>query len=103
MRLGAQRCLLEQGSTTQRCYGSNEVFERHRHRYEFNNSYLQEYEKAGMQATGINPKSNLVEVIEIDHHPWFVGVQFHPEYKSTVSTPHPLFVYFVKACLNHQK
>ena len=74
------------------------VEERHRHRYEFNNDYLKDFEAAGMIATGINPKTNLVEILELPSHPWFVGVQFHPELKSTVENPHPLFVDFVKAC-----
>ena len=73
--------------------------ERHRHRYEFNNSYLQEFEAAGMIASGRNPDSDLVEIVELKDHPWFVGVQFHPEYKSTVSNPHLLFVNFIKAAV----
>ena len=77
-----------------------EINERHRHRFEFNNKYLSEFEKKGMIATGKNKKTNLVEIVEIPKHPWFVGVQFHPEYKSTVSTPHPLFVGFIKACIS---
>ena len=82
-----------------RIYGKTTISERHRHRYEFNNEYLTKFEKAGMKATGINPESGLVEIVEVPNHPWFVGVQFHPELKSTVMAPHPLFVHFVKAAL----
>ncbi|MBP5583128.1 MAG: CTP synthase, partial [Bacteroidales bacterium] len=81
-------------------YGTDKIVERHRHRYEFNNNYLQEFEQAGMIATGINPESNLVEIVEIPSHPWFVAVQFHPEYRSRVINPHPLFVEFVRAAMN---
>jgi len=97
MRLGAYPCKIRQGSLAQTIYGRNEISERHRHRYEFNNEFTEAFEKAGMVASGLNPEKNLVEIIEIKNHPWFVGVQFHPEYKSTVDTPHPLFVSFVKA------
>ena len=82
--------------------GAGEISERHRHRYEFNNEFLCDFEKAGMIATGINPETNLVEIVEIPSHPWFVGVQFHPEYSSTVINPHPLFVSFVQAALKHK-
>lgn len=99
MRLGAYPCHLRKGSLAAQIYRKNDIAERHRHRYEFNNTYLQAYEQAGMQATGINPDSGLVEIVELPSHPWFLGVQFHPEYKSTVEHPHPLFVSFVKACL----
>ena len=101
MRLGAWDCLLKDGSKVRNIYHKEHISERHRHRYEFNNDFLEQVEKAGMIATGKNPKTNLVEVIEIPEHPWFVGVQYHPEYKSTVLNPHPLFVDFVKAALNH--
>lgn len=97
MRLGAYECHLKEGSKAMLAYGKKEVSERHRHRYEFNNNYLKDFEKHGMIATGINPKSNLVEIVELPNHPWFLGVQFHPEYKSTVENPHPLFVAFIKA------
>jgi len=90
------------GSIAHAVYGSDTINERHRHRYEFNSKYLEAYEAAGMKATGINPKTGLVEIVEIPEHPWFVGVQFHPEYKSTVANPHPLFVNFVKASLKHK-
>jgi len=102
MRLGSYACNIKDGSKTAEAYYRNTTTERHRHRYEFNNSYLESFEKNGMLAAGINPESNLVEIVEITTHPWFVGVQFHPEYKSTVANPHPLFVDFIKACLNHR-
>lgn len=101
MRLGAYSCLLKPGSKTSRFYKTTKVFERHRHRYEFNNKYLGDFENAGMEAVGTNPDTNLVEIIEIPDHKWFVGVQFHPEYRSTVLKPHPLFVEFVKHALNN--
>ena len=101
MRLGAWDCKLKENSKIKNIYNKEMISERHRHRYEFNNDFLEQVEKAGMIATGKNPKTNLVEVIEIPKHPWFVGVQYHPEYKSTVLNPHPLFVDFVKATLNH--
>ncbi len=97
MRLGSYPCKINKNSIVFKAYNQDLIDERHRHRYEFNNAYQEEYEKAGMRATGINPESNLVEIIEIEKHPWFVGVQFHPEYKSTVLNPHPLFVSFVAA------
>ena len=97
MRLGSYPCQVSKGSKAYQAYGKSKIQERHRHRYEFNNKYLETYEKAGMQCTGINPESHLVEIVEIADHPWFVGVQFHPEYRSTVDNPHPLFVRFVKA------
>ena len=104
MRLGSYACNLKKDSNAFKAYGRIKISERHRHRYEFNNSYLPEFEKAGMRATGFNPDTNLVEVIEIPEHPWFVGVQFHPEYSSTVLQPHPLFVAFIKAVIeNSQK
>jgi CTP synthase len=103
MRLGAYPCTIVKGSKAYAIYGEEHIEERHRHRYEFNNKYLDDYKNAGMQAVGINPKENLVEIIEIPDHPWFIGVQFHPEYKSTVARPHPLFVGFVKACIDYSK
>ena len=103
MRLGAWDCKLKKDSIVFDAYKSELISERHRHRYEFNNEYLKQIEAAGMKATGVNPKTGLVEIIEISDHPWFVGVQYHPEYKSTVLNPHPLFVSFVKAALNHSK
>ena len=100
MRLGAYNCKLKKDSKVREAYSLDEITERHRHRYEFNNQYLEAYEKAGMIATGINPDTELVEIFEIPNHKWFVGVQFHPEYKSTVLSPHPLFNAFVKAAIN---
>jgi len=103
MRLGAWKCELENNSIVNTVYKNKQIEERHRHRYEFNSDYLVDFEKAGMLATGKNPKTGLVEIIEIPTHPWFVGVQYHPEYKSTVLNPHPLFVAFVEATLKHKK
>ena len=102
MRLGAYPCVLTDGSKVKDIYQATDITERHRHRYEFNNTYKQLYEDSGMIAAGINPKDNLVEIVEIPDHPWFVGVQFHPEYKSTVVNPHPLFLSFVKAAIENQ-
>ena len=99
MRLGACDCELIEDSHAFAAYRRKTVSERHRHRYEFNSKYLKDFEKAGMIATGKNPELDLVEIVEIPDHPWFVGVQFHPEYKSTVSNPHPLFVKFVEAAI----
>lgn len=103
MRLGAYPCTLAEGSHAYEAYGKANISERHRHRYEFNNKYKEALEAAGMVATGINPDTNLVEVVEVPDHPWFVGVQYHPEYKSTVINPHPLFVDFVKTAINYQE
>jgi len=100
MRLGAYLCrITDKSSNLLKAYGVQEIYERHRHRYEFNNHYLEDFKKAGMKASGINPETNLVEVVEIPEHKWFVGVQYHPEYSSTVLSPHPLFVAFVKASM----
>lgn len=101
MRLGAYDCELSNDSKAKEAYGSNMISERHRHRYEFNNDYLEDIEKHGMKAVGFNPKTGLVEVVELNDHPWFVGVQYHPELKSTVANPHPLFVAFTKAALEY--
>jgi CTP synthase len=103
MRLGSYKCELLHGSEAWRCYKKEEISERHRHRYELNNKYLTDFRNAGLLACGINPQSGLVEIVEIPSHTWFVGVQFHPEYSSTVLKPHPLFVGFVKACVNKNK
>ena len=103
MRLGAWACNLKMGSAVRDIYKAESISERHRHRYEFNGDYKERIEAAGMIATGLNPDTGLVEIIEIPDHPWFIGVQYHPEYKSTVANPHPLFVAFVKASLNHMK
>lgn len=103
MRLGAWQCALKENSIVKQVYGTATVYERHRHRYEFNNRYKEQLEAKGLQATGFNPDTGLVEIIELPGHPWFVGVQYHPEYKSTVANPHPLFVAFVKAALAYKK
>ena len=103
MRLGAYPCNLKRVSRTSAIYGKTKISERHRHRYEFNNKYLEKIEKAGMIASGINPDTGLVEVVELTDHPWFVGTQYHPELKSTVLNPHPLFVKFVEAALHNKK
>jgi CTP synthase len=103
MRLGAYTCEMKKGSKAAAAYGKVKVQERHRHRYEFNNKYLELFQKNGMIPTGINPDNNLVEIIEIQNHPWFLGTQFHPEYKSTVLNPHPLFVKFIKATIDNKK
>ena len=99
MRLGAYPCSLVPGSKAAQAYGTTQIQERHRHRYEFNSEYLKDFESHGMKAVGANPDTGLVEVVEIPDHPWFVGTQYHPEYKSTVQRPHPLFVAFVAAAL----
>ena len=96
MRLGAYECELREGSRVAEIYGTHQISERHRHRYEFNNRYKEEYEKNGMQCVGINPENELVEIVEIPGHRWFIGTQFHPEYSSTVLQPHPLFMSFVR-------
>ena len=103
MRLGAYPCHVKRDSHLFEAYGQEVIYERHRHRYEFNSSFLADFEAAGMKATGVNPETGLVEAVEIAEHPWFVGVQFHPEYKSTVKNPHPLFVGFVAAALKNRK
>lgn len=100
MRLGAYPCVIRKDTKAFQAYNKTEIQERHRHRYEFNSQYLEDFEKAGMIAAGVNPDTGLVEIIEIPKHKWFVGVQFHPEYSSTVVKPHPLFVEFVKATLS---
>ena len=102
MRLGAWNCDLLEHTKIASVYKTTSIMERHRHRYEFNNTYKTQLDNAGMKATGFNPETGLVEVIEIPSHPWFVGVQYHPEYKSTVAKPHPLFLAFIKAALKHK-
>ena len=99
MRLGSYPCEIKPGSLAHRIYGQLHISERHRHRYEFNNKYLEQYEENGMTASGRNPETGLVELMEITRHPFFIGCQFHPEYKSTVDNPQPLFVNFVKAAM----
>ena len=103
MRLGAYPCDLKEGSKAREIYGVVSVEERHRHRYEFNDKYKSQFEEAGMIATGINPISGLVEIVEIPNHPYFVASQFHPEYASTVLAPHPLFISFVAASVEKAK
>ncbi|TRZ41841.1 CTP synthase [Robertkochia solimangrovi] len=102
MRLGAWKCAVKEDSMAHRIYGETLISERHRHRYEFNDKYRKEIEAAGLKATGLNPDTGLVEIVELADHPWFIGVQYHPEYKSTVANPHPLFVAFVEATLNYK-
>ena len=102
MRLGAYPCAVSEGTLAARIYRKKQVSERHRHRYEFNNAYLDAFREAGMLATGMNPQGKLVEIVELKDHPWFVGVQFHPEYRSTVAKPHPLFVAFVQAAVKQR-
>ncbi|VAW17817.1 CTP synthase [hydrothermal vent metagenome] len=104
MRLGAWACELVDGSLVKQVYdGETNISERHRHRYEFNNAYKEQLRAAGLVASGINKETGLAEIIELTDHPWFIGVQYHPEYKSTVASPHPLFVGFVKAALKHKE
>lgn len=101
MRLGSYPCKIEKGTLAHKIYGKTSIQERHRHRYEFNNTFIDQFHQAGMVTSGLNPDSNLVEIVELPNHPFFVGVQFHPEYKSTVEAPSPLFVHFVKAAYQH--
>jgi len=103
MRLGAWSCELVEGSIVKSIYNADVISERHRHRYEYNNAYKTELENAGLKATGINKETGLVEIVELEGHPWYVGVQYHPEYKSTVANPHPLFVAFIKAAVTYSK
>jgi len=103
MRLGSWACNLKDDTIVSNVYGTAKISERHRHRYEYNNVYREQIEAAGMIASGINPDTGLVEIVEIPDHPWFVGVQYHPEYRSTVSSPHPLFVAFVRAAYEYSK
>jgi CTP synthase len=99
MRLGAYDCVLEKGSLASKIYGKSKISERHRHRYEFNNKFTAAFEKHGMMITGTNPDTGLAEIVEIPKHPFFIGVQFHPELKSTVENPHPIFVKFIKKAI----
>lgn len=103
MRLGSYPCTIQPDTAIWKVYNTKVINERHRHRYEFNNAYLNDYANAGMIPVGINDENKLVEIIELKDHPWFIGVQFHPEYKSTVAEPHPLFVHFVKAAIKYKK
>ncbi len=98
MRLGAYDCVIKEGTLAHKIYGKTTISERHRHRWEFNNKYLAQFEATGMVASGKNPESGLVEIVELPNHPFFIGVQYHPELKSTVENPHPLFVNFISSC-----
>ena len=102
MRLGKYPCVLEENSRSYRLYGEKEISERHRHRYEFNNEFRQILSEKGMLLAGLSPDHHLVEIVELPNHPWFVGCQFHPEFKSRPDRPHPLFFGFVEAALAHQ-
>ena len=102
MRLGAFACSLVKNSKVYSIYAKDLIYERHRHRFEFNNHYKQEFEAKGMSVVGFNPETNLGEIIELKNHPWYIGVQFHPEYSSTVLNPHPLFLEFVKVATQHK-
>lgn len=97
MRLGAWKCSLKTGSKLAEIYGAKNISERHRHRYEFNSEYREEFEKNGLLSSGFNPETDLVEALELANHPFYIGVQYHPEYKSTVATPHPLFKALIRA------
>ena len=103
MRLGAYSCRIFKKTKAYSVYGKTNIEERHRHRFEFNNEYLKDFEAAGMIASGINPQQNLVEIVEIKDHPWFLGVQFHPEFGSTVESPSPIFSSFVNAALQRKQ
>jgi CTP synthase len=103
MRLGAYRCQLVPGSLAQRLYGASEVQERHRHRFEFNDDYRERFAAAGLAASGVNPELGLVEIVELAEHPFFIGVQFHPEFKSSPLAPHPIFQGFVRAAVERAK
>ena len=99
LRLGAYPCVITPGTVMERCYGTPVISERHRHRYEYNNSYKDRLESAGLITSGMSPDGRLVETVEIQDHPFFIGVQFHPEFKSRPNKPHPLFKGFVEAAL----
>jgi len=103
MRLGAYPCTLEAGTAAARAYGKLEISERHRHRFEFNNRYREELQAKGLVLSGICPSADLVEMVELRDHPYFVACQFHPEFKSRPTAPHPLFVSFIGAALEHKK
>ena len=99
LRLGGYDCELKEGSRVKAVYGKDMIVERHRHRYELNSNYVEQYEKAGMICSGHNPKSGLVEIVEIPEKKWYIGTQFHPEYSSSVLNPHPLFLHFLDAVI----
>ena len=102
MRLGAWKCVLKPGSKLAEVYGAKTISERHRHRYEFNSDYKKDFEDKGLVPTGLNPETGLVETLELKDHPFYIGVQYHPEYKSTVATPHPLFKAFINATVKNK-
>ncbi|MDR2840828.1 MAG: gamma-glutamyl-gamma-aminobutyrate hydrolase family protein, partial [Paludibacter sp.] len=99
MRLGSYKCHLKEGTKVAEIYNTADIAERHRHRYEFNNKYKREFEKAGIVCSGINSDADLVEIIELPSNRWYIGTQFHPEYRSTVLHPHPLFIDFIKTAI----
>ena len=103
MRLGLYSCAIKPNTKAAEIYQKDVIEERHRHRYEFNNHYLKDFQNEGMVFSGIHEKQNLVEILELPSHPWFVAVQFHPEYKSTVANHHPIFVHFVKAAIKYSE
>ena len=103
MRLGAYPCVLTEGSNAYRAYGSREISERHRHRYEFNNAYRGILTRNGMRIAGLSPDEELVEIVEIEDHPWFLGCQFHPEFKSRPTEPHPIFRAFIEASIREKR
>jgi CTP synthase len=102
MRLGAYPCKIEKGTFAHKAYGQDQISERHRHRYEFNNAYLERLSNAGLVISGVSPDGKLVEIIELRDHPWFLGCQFHPEFKSNPRRPHPLFTAFIGAALKQR-
>jgi CTP synthase len=102
MRLGAYPCVLEDGTLARRTYKQKKIAERHRHRYEFNNAYREKLEAGGLVLSGVSPDNGLVEIVELKNHPWFLGCQFHPEFKSRPMDPHPLFKGFIKAALEQR-
>jgi len=102
MRLGAYPCELQEGSMARRIYGQQEIEERHRHRFEFNNKYREQLAESGLIISGVYPEADLVEIVELADHPWFLGCQFHPEFRSRPLDPHPLFESFVGACIKQQ-
>ena len=103
MRLGSYECAIKKGTLAAKAYKKTNIRERHRHRFEVNNTYVPQLEKAGLIVSGFNPRRNLVEIIELKDHPWFLAVQFHPEFQSKPNQAHPLFAAFVAAALKHKK
>jgi len=102
MRLGSYECALTPGTRAHKAYGADSVRERHRHRFEVNNAYVGQLQRAGLVVSGINPRRNLVEIVELKDHPWFLAVQFHPEFQSKPNQAHPLFAAFIRAALKHK-